>query len=203
MTATLSTISHDDMDMMTRNGATAKQVYFYLKLAGERGFDADDRLADGLIEKIVAKLIEQPPTRRDISRWIDELLRSPKRVITPTVSTQRSTEVDAELTPGVYEVDNVVYVVKFNQSKTRLYAKRLVEINADRLTESDDVVQIDFEYDRGAIWTVKPEHRMPLERAEKLAVRYGRCLNCGRHLKAAKSVRQGIGPVCIKAFRVN
>ena len=31
-------------------------------------------------------------------------------------------------------------------------------------------------------------------------VRYGRCVRCSRHLKAAQSVVQGIGPVCVKYF---
>lgn len=108
----------------------------------------------------------------------------------------------AQLEPGVYEIEaGKIYVVKLNREGTRLYAKRLVEINADRVAESGDTVQIEFEYDRGAIFNIKPEHRMPLERAEQLTLRYGRCINCGRKLKAAKSVRQGIGPVCIKSFR--
>jgi hypothetical protein len=114
----------------------------------------------------------------------------------------RKNEVDEALTPGVYELpDGTVYVVKPNQAKTRLYAKRLVEINADRLTEVDTVVQIEFEYEQGAIFKIRSEHRMPLERAKALTVRYSKCINCARRLKAAKSVEQGIGPVCVKAFR--
>jgi hypothetical protein len=135
---------------------------------------------------------------REASAVIDWLFKQPKRVITPARA-----EKPADLTPGVYEPEaGRIYVVKPNREGTRLYAKRLVEINADRVAESGDTVQIEFEYDRGAIFSIKPEHRMPLERAEQLTLRYGRCINCGRKLKAAKSVRQGIGPVCIKSFRV-
>jgi hypothetical protein len=41
---------------------------------------------------------------------------------------------------------------------------------------------------------------MPKARAIEFTTRYGKCIVCGRHLKAAKSVEAGIGPVCIKYF---
>lgn len=104
--------------------------------------------------------------------------------------------------PGVYETpDDVVYIVKPNKAKTSLYAKRLVEINANRLTEADTRVQIEFEYEAGAIYNLTPEMKMPLERAKQLTIRYGRCIVCGAKLKQAESVERGIGPVCIKSFR--
>jgi hypothetical protein len=105
--------------------------------------------------------------------------------------------------PGVYEhPTDGIYIVKPNQQKTRLYAKRLVEITGNRLTEADEVVQIDFEYEQGAVYKLTPEMKMPLERAKELTVRYGRCIVCGAHLTDAKSVERGIGPVCIKSFAV-
>jgi len=114
-----------------------------------------------------------------------------------------STVVDAKdkvTEPGVYERGGVVYVVKPNRARTGLYAKRLVEIEADRLNDNDDRVQIEFEYDRGAIFGIKATDKMDLERAKELTIRYGRCIVCGRGLKAAESVERGIGPVCIKSF---
>jgi hypothetical protein len=116
----------------------------------------------------------------------------------PDLSTGREVTVTD---PGVYETpEGVVYVVKPNRDKSRLYAKRLVEIGGNRLTESDDVVQIDFEYESGAVYKLTPEMKMPLERAKALTVRYGRCIVCGTRLTDAKSVERGIGPVCIKSF---
>lgn len=104
--------------------------------------------------------------------------------------------------PGVYEDgDGNVFVVKPNREKTRLYAKRLIEIDAERATEAGERVKIDFEYAPGAIFGLTPDMKMPLEKAKKLAVRYGRCIVCNRALKAAKSVEDMIGPVCIKSFR--
>jgi hypothetical protein len=117
----------------------------------------------------------------------------------------RKAEVKREVTvtePGVYELpDGTVYVVKFNKAQTSLYAKKLVEINAERATEAGEPVRIEFEYERGAIFKISPEDKMDLERAKKLTIRYGRCIVCGRKLKAKVSVEQGIGPVCIKSFR--
>jgi hypothetical protein len=130
-------------------------------------------------------------TRGAASEYINELLDA-KRSQKP--------EAIAELTAGVYEVEGTVYVVKPNQQKTRLYAKRLVEINAQRSVETGERVRIEFEYEAGAIYKIKPEHKMELEKAKQLTIRYGRCIVCGAQLKDAKSVERGIGPVCIKSF---
>jgi hypothetical protein len=121
----------------------------------------------------------------------------------PTVPAQERERDTVTVTdPGVYETgDGEVYVVKPNREKTRLYAKRLVEINPERATETGERVQIEFEYARGAIYGLSPDMKMDLDRAKALTIRYGRCIVCGRNLKAAESVERGIGPVCIKSFR--
>jgi hypothetical protein len=117
-----------------------------------------------------------------------------------TIPAPARREKPAELTPGVYETNGTVYIVRPTRDKARLYAMRLVEVSGSRLTEGEGKVQIDFEYDRGAIFSISPEDRMPFERAKELTVLYSRCIVCGRHLEDAKSVANGIGPVCIKAF---
>ncbi len=107
-----------------------------------------------------------------------------------------------ELTMGVYELPTgEIYLVKPNEEKTRMYAKRMVETVSDRLTETDKHVKIDFKYEAGAIYKLKPEFKMTLERGKELMIRYGRCIACGHRLKVAESVERGIGPVCIKYFR--
>lgn len=102
--------------------------------------------------------------------------------------------------PGVYEKDEVVYVVKRNQDKTGLYAKQIRELNSTRLTEAGTVVEIEFDYAPGAIYKLDPSDKMPLERAKEFTIRYGRCIVCGRDLRKAESVERGIGPICIKSF---
>lgn len=124
------------------------------------------------------------------SREIDRLMALPKPQTAPA----------AALTQGVYKVEDEIFVVKSNREHTRLYAKKLVEINGERLTDADTVVHIEFEYAPGAIYRILPEHKMSVEEGKALTIRYGRCICCGRKLKAAKSVEQGIGPVCITYF---
>jgi len=104
--------------------------------------------------------------------------------------------------PGVYELaTGEIYVVKPNRDNTRVYAKQLVETKSERLTEQDEHVHFDFVYAPGAIFKLKPENQMDINRARDLMIRYGRCIVCGAHLKVAASVERGIGPVCIRYFR--
>lgn len=101
---------------------------------------------------------------------------------------------------GVYERDGVVYVVKRARESGNLYAKQIVEIGGERLTEAGTVINAEFQYAPGVIRTLGVEHKMDLERAKALTIRYGFCIACGRHLKAAQSVEAGIGPVCRGKF---
>jgi hypothetical protein len=199
------------------DGPTKKQIDFVLKLAGERrddvlGYDGMDRM-----EQVAAR-IEAGATRRQVSQFIAHLLTKPidQREVTVPAPRGSSTiqrgglgvpqqpkqpkQVDPELTPGVYEIDNRIYVVKPNKDKTRLYAKRLVETKNERFTESGDLLKIEFVYEPGAIFDVKPAHRMDFERAQALTIKFNHCIVCGRRLKAGKSVKLGIGPVCRKLF---
>lgn len=104
--------------------------------------------------------------------------------------------------PGIYEMpDGTVYRVKFNKAQTNLYAQKLIEINPERALEDGGRVNIEFEYIGGAVYRLKASWKMDYERAKELTIRYGRCIVCGRKLKAATSVEQGIGPVCRNSFR--
>lgn len=184
------------------NGPSKKQIDWVLKLAGER---RDDKIGSDGEERIenVAARIENGATKQQVSVWISHLLRMPvdtREVQLPTPRQSGTKEVDPDLTPGVYDVNGHVYVVKPNKEKTRLYAKRLVEIASDRLNANGDMVQIEFVYEAGAIFDIKPKHKMSYDDAKILTIRYGRCIVCGRVLSAGKSVEQGIGPVCRKLF---
>ncbi len=131
--------------------------------------------------------------KQDASRLIDILSRQPVKKRTGEGPTEH-------LTPGVYEKDGEVFVVKPNRAKDRMYAKRLVETSSPRLTATDEHVKIDFVYAPGVVMRLTPADKMPLERAKALTIRYGRCIACGRNLKVAQSVERGIGPVCVKSF---
>jgi hypothetical protein len=103
--------------------------------------------------------------------------------------------------PGAFEYGGEAYIVKPTRDGERLYAKKVVEITADRLNENDEIVQIELVYEKGAMRFLREEHRMDAERGKALSIRYGRCIVCSHRLKAAESVERGIGPVCIKRFR--
>jgi hypothetical protein len=187
---TITDLETEAREAALANGVSEKQFNFVIKLARERvfvkwGTSPDDRVATSL--RLFASGTIQ---RGNASRLIDELL-----------SREYARGDAGQLKPAVYEKDGVTYVVKQNKAKTNVYAKRLVEIGGDRLTEADTVVKFDFVYAPGVIHQLTAEDQMPLERAKELMIRYGKCVNCGRPLKAAVSVERGIGPVCIKAFR--
>jgi hypothetical protein len=201
---------------------TERQLGFLFDLAGDRAFPRlGGTCGEERIENLAALLENTQPSRRAVSQMIDDLRRAPRDADnlgrcplhpayeadycpvcgTTTPISERTQPAPAEpVTPGVYEVEGEVFVVKPNREKTRVYAKKLVEIRSERLTETGEHVQIEFEYAPGAIRKIRPEHRMDVERAKALTIRYGRCIVCGRRLKAAQSVEQGIGPVCIKSF---
>jgi uncharacterized protein DUF6011 len=103
--------------------------------------------------------------------------------------------------PGVFRHDDEIFLVKPNKAKTRLYAKRLVK-SADRLTEGDKTVKFEWDYVPGAIYRLAESDRVSLDDDEirDITTRYGRCICCGRALKAATSVARMIGPVCAQYF---
>jgi len=100
---------------------------------------------------------------------------------------------------GVFRKDGRVYVVKPNQEKTRFYAKEIVESPA-RMTESGLVVDFETVYRPGKVYDLTENDRWNLADARDFLTKFARCIVCGRHLKAAKSVGGAIGPVCAKYF---
>lgn len=173
--------------------ATEKQISFInslmsqVELTDEQRSGAETALEGGL-------------TKKQASSWITRLLELKKDQPNKPALVDEKPETVQVTQAGVYEKDGEVFIVKPTRDKARLYAKRLVEINGERATESGDRVQIEFEYAAGVVYKLSPSDKMPLEKAKALTIRYGRCIVCGRHLKAAESVERGIGPVCIKSF---
>jgi len=102
---------------------------------------------------------------------------------------------------GIYKRGETIYRVKFNQSKTALYAERLHIITGNRLNGELEVVKWDYEYERGAVYSLDADMKMNAQEAKELAIQYGYCVWCGTKLKDAKSVANGIGPVCAKRFK--
>lgn len=177
---------------MATAAPTAAQLNYLMSLARDRSVPQWGPTPEARATHVQTLVTSRALDRKAASRWIDALKRQP-------LDTSSENTAD-QLTPGVYRTNGTVYVVKPNRDKTRMYAKQLVEIGGQRLTANGWVVNIDFRYAPGAIRSIRPAHRMPLREAEQLTVQYGRCIACGRALKDAQSVRQGIGPVCRKYF---
>lgn len=174
-----------------RNTPSEKSLGLFYRLVTERQLPEWGETSQARMTGAIEWVATEEPDQRMMSDKIGWIMRRPRD--------QREV-VAAGIEPGVYEVDRDIYVVKWNRSKTGLYAKVLVEIGGRRRTEAGEVANIEFEYAPHSIAKIRPEHRMTAERARTLTLVYGRCLNCGRLLKAAESVERGIGPVCIKAF---
>ena len=167
---------------------TGKQVAFIARLLTERQLpEASDRPAwtTPMLEDSSAVV-----TTRDASNLIDWLLGLARKDVG-----------GQNIEPGVYVADDGSIVkVQKNKAKTRQYALVWVDIRGARLNLNSDRVHGEWQYERGLITHLTPDHRMTLEQAKAFTLLFGQCARCGRHLKAAESVEQGIGPVCRKVF---
>lgn len=95
--------------------------------------------------------------------------------------TQQTKRTEMGLSEGMYKVGDKVYKVKRSQAGY-LYALALTEDG--------------FQFNRGAIRNIKPEHRLTLDQAKEYGRQTGQCCVCGTGLTNETSVREGIGPVC-------
>lgn len=118
----------------------------------------------------------------------------------PTAPAAAPTGQDAGI--GVYVTsDGRIIKVQDNKAKTAKYAKRWIEIGGERLVDATEAhVNGDWIYEPGLIREATTARRMTLAEAKHFILRYGKCVRCGRRLKAAQSVERGIGPVCINYF---
>lgn len=95
---------------------------------------------------------------------------------------------DIKVTEGFYLVNAGAFKVKRAKESGRLYAMKL-DLNTGK-----------FEYDKGAIYNLRPETRMTKEQAAAYGRRTGICMICGRTLTNEESISIGIGPICLKGF---
>lgn len=97
-------------------------------------------------------------------------------------------------TASYYQMDGAFYRIRAGKK----YAEKLTQISGNRLNENDDTVKFDYVYDSGAVYRLKPEMQLTLDAAKAFGIQYGICVVCTKRLKDAKSVADGIGPVCAK-----
>jgi hypothetical protein len=160
----------------------------------QRGFLESLARERGQVEMVKQK-IEKGLSKAEASQLIETLQRMPR----PQATTK---EVDENLRPGIYEHAGEIYAVRPSRTnKGRLVAYQLIVQDAKHVTEAGEDVGIRFEYAKGMVYEIKPEAQMDLARAQQLSALYRRCIACGAKLEAAKSVRDSLGPVCVKKFR--
>ena len=183
----------------TRACATDKQIAFLNRLLDE----ASDMLrerdtltgrqeAEQIIRDHVSVVRPDAETlRTDISAHIDMALdnnRGLRRELAGMRDFARQAAPDAPaaapefVTTGMYRVGERVFKVLPSRQSERHYAKELVGTS--------------FQYAKGAMYQIKPEHRMTLAQAAEYGKLTGSCVCCGRLLTDPASIADGIGPVC-------
>lgn len=184
---------------------TTGQKRFIRDLLHERVVKIED--AERLREKLIAGSMDYDTVQKTIA-WLKRQPYVSRVAVDATATDTTSTNVepaqdkfDAQtLEIGIYELAGKIYKIKQTKDKTRKYAMVLTYDvgTAERLTASGTVINAEYTFAKGAIYDLRPEHRITGDRAEQLSIVFSSCIVCGRHLKAADSVARGIGPVCMK-----
>lgn len=91
------------------------------------------------------------------------------------------------VTTGMYQVGGRIFKVLPSRASDRHYAKELT---------GESETGFAFEYAKGAMRMIRPEHRMTTEQAAEFGRLTGSCCCCGRLLTDPNSIADGIGPVC-------
>jgi hypothetical protein len=166
--------------------ATTKQVSFLTALLTERAHDYGNA-AVANVEKL---------SNREASEIIDLLLKAPRRADVVAPATEAAPAFVRASEPGMYKHGEDIVKIQAAKTTGNLYAKKLTQIGGSRLTEQDDRVKFDFAYAPGLVREVRADERLSLDEAKAFGIKYGVCCVCGAFLCDAKSVSEGIGPVC-------
>lgn len=188
----------------TTNPASEKQIAFARKLVLSKEVPTDVLVTFGRIATL---------SRSQASVLIDTLLGLPDKAVEPThddlgAPTHTTGTVPSVVNEiGVFVSGNgAIFKTQANRQTKRLYVKRWHEIGGERLLDKDGVSRVrgewEYDYDSQPTWKqiVNVSRKMTLDEAKEFILRYGKCVRCGRHLKAAESVERGIGPVCVTYF---
>lgn len=141
--------------------------------------DADTRTHGGLLFTRVSSILTA------LKQATAEQRAAMARTAPTAVRTVSAKAPRAEMSEGMYELDGKIYRVKLSNAG-RLYAMLLV------ITDGVG----GFEWAEGMMRTLRPEHRMTLDRASELSVRYHFCVRCAKELTKKSSIAQGMGDTC-------
>lgn len=138
-----------------------------------------------------------PFTVQGASKMIDWLRALPFKADAPVPAPAPKAE-RVELEDGMYLVDGNYYKVQHAvHGSGNQYAKlAVIESVPGSEGAGSDTWTVSFEYARGAIAKIRPEHKLTYEQAKEFGMIYGTCCRCGRTLTDELSIALGIGPVC-------
>lgn len=132
-----------------------------------------------------------PLTRKGASNMITWLGSLPKKATAKAAPAPAKAE-RVELDDGMYMVDGTFYKVQHAvHGSGNQYAKQAFITDL-----GDGEFSVSFEYARGAIAKIRPEHKLTYEQAKEFGALYGTCCRCGKTLTDELSIALGIGPVC-------
>lgn len=111
---------------------------------------------------------------------------------------------------GFYVLNGETFKVQQNQTGTKLYAKRLVELFPENLKRSLNPKKAIYEwcrengvakparweYEHGLIWRIGEAEKLNEADATMYGQLYGICRICGALLTNEDSIERGIGPIC-------
>ncbi len=164
--------------------ATPGQINFITSLLNERGLSLDTACV-----RIFSH--DDVEIERGYGGTASQLIDALKAMPRPQVERPAPADLEA----GMYRVGQEIYRVKISGAG-RPYANALMTENILNGNYADAAVW--FEYAPGAIYRIKPEHRMTVEQCAEFGLLYGTCCVCARTLTNPKSIAKGIGPICEK-----
>lgn len=103
---------------------------------------------------------------------------------------------------GMYRVGQQIFKVLPSRNSDRHYAKELTgfHFEGDRpVSDTDGTMK--FAYAKGAMRTIRAEHRMTPEQEREFGKLIGHCVDCGKLLTDPRSIDWGKGPVCSDGYK--
>lgn len=172
------------------NRATEKQVSYVLSLL-DRVTVNIPALAEGAVlvretvqDAVAAGTYTKDQASKMIEKMTAELAKAPKTDPKPAPPADKPKPQLIHL--ALYYYDGKAYRARQSRFNGNFYAEEL-KLDGERPH---------FEYVRGVVKNITPEHLMPPEQAAMFSKTVGACCNCLRELTANESLRRGYGPIC-------
>ncbi len=182
--------------MLSRFPMTNPQRSYLMSLTADR--DYAGRL-DASQVRLLRGWQDNTLDKTGATRLIDALKRCPLKQAAPRNEDAMRAEV------GYYMLgDDIIHVSTSRSYPNRHIAKVLVL--SDVHTDKGVHRRGSWQWPKGLVWRLGPEHRLSEEQARSLSRQYGVCIVCGKTLINPAQVAEGIGKKCAEkqaaAFKV-